>query len=614
MLYCIFSNRTYCYLIIWKNEYIRCRIILEDIDITPSTFTIIRFGVQHPLLLSDDVAASRSRVAMLFQQSGPVPNGVVQLLGRPQNAPPSSQGAQFSFTLPPRRLEAFEEDLSLGGRESIDLRVGADLGRILMDETDSIVSAAMAHGGRLDPGVPGSGRGVYASAGPEGRHSFYDPRAHPHTRPSSTAPSNDVPVAVELLQRHLRDLLVQRLTVTEELPQSLSPPQTSPLPSINPVIEDSEGIADNTPGPLSLSDRDTSLNAPEEGNQLEIDMNMEAVAATAAVAVAGAGVIVAVAPEVALGDAQAVEEEPFDEQYLINLMDQLSPPTVPAQDTRRLFNIPVPEPVTVAVPLPVTASSPPIAPIVPTVDRSDLAVLETPVLPAQPDVPTPATVTSSLDLLTLDLTLIIDTIRETSITGTDTGSITADLGSTSLQIPSHDRIPESYNESDILESSEGEGLGTPEGHGIPLSYPSSSTVQREVILPVADDVINATSSQSTAASPSGRVVPIGPDDPENPEVTPHNLNSQLQGEVAVESQVEVAEGAIAEAGAVAEEGAEGGGGGSRAIACPAGYEPDVFYSLPEFMQQEVADQHQEVGGSDQTRALVEVRTHTHNVP
>ena len=582
---------------------------MRVINDTPSSI-IIRFGVQHPLLLSDDVAASRSRVAMLFQQSGPVPNGVVQLLGRPQNAPPSSQGAQFSFTLPPRRLEAFEEDLSLGGREGIDLRVGADLGRILMDETDSIVSAAMAHGGRLDPGVPGSGRGVYASAGPEGRHSFYDPRAHPHTRPSSTALSNDVPVAVELLQRHLRDLLVQRLAVTEELPQSLSPPQTSPLPSINPVLEDSEGIADNTPGPLSLSDRDTSLNAPEEGNQLEIDMNMDVVAATAAVA--GAAVIVA--PEVALGDAQAVEEEPFDEQYLINLMDQLSPPIVPAQDTRRLFNIPVPEPVTVAVPLPVTASSPPPAPIVPTIDRSDLAVLEAPVLPAQPDVPTPATVTSSLDLLTLDLTLIIDTIRETSITGADTGSITADLGSTSLQIPSHDRIPESYNESDILESSEGEGLGTPEGHGIPLSYPPSSTVQREVILPVADDVINATSSQSTAASPSGRVIPMGPDDPENPEVTPHNLNSQVEGEVAVESQVEVAERAEAGAGerAVAEEG--GGGGGSRAIACPAGYEPDVFYSLPEFMQQEVADQHQEVGGSDQTRALVEVRMHPDNIP
>lgn len=573
---------------------------------------MIRFGVQHPLLLSDDVAASRSRVAMLFQQSGPVPNGVVQLLGRPQNAPPSSQGAQFSFTLPPRRLEAFEEELSLGGREGIDLRVGADLGRILMDETDSIVSAAMAHGGRLDPGVPGSGRGVYASAGPEGRHSFYDPRAHPHTRPSSTALSNDVPVAVELLQRHLRDLLVQRLTVTEEVPQSLSPPQTSPLPSINPVLEDSEGLADNTPGPLSLSDRDTSLNAPEEGNQLGMDMNMEA-AVEATAAVAGAAVAVAVAPEVALGDAQAVEEEPF-EQYLINLMDQLSPPTVPPQDTRRLFSIPVPEPVTVAVPLPVTAPLPSPAPIVPTVDRSEFTALETTVSPAQPDIPTPATVTSSLDLLTLDLTLIIDTIRETSITGTDTGSITADLGSTSLQIPSHDRIPESFNESDILESSEGEGLGTPEGHGIPLSYPSSSTVQREVTLPVADDIMNATSSQSTAASPSGRVVPIGPDDhdPENPEVTPHNLNSQLEGEIAVESQVEVAEGAGEGGAAAAEEG--GGGGGSRAIACPAGYEPDVFYSLPEFMQQEVADQHQEVGGSDQTRALVEVCTLYNNVP
>ena len=34
---------------------------------------------------------------------------------------------------------------------------------------------------------------------------------------------------------------------------------------------------------------------------------------------------------------------------------------------------------------------------------------------------------------------------------------------------------------------------------------------------------------------------MGPDNPENPEVTPHNLNSQVEGEVAVESQVEVAE-------------------------------------------------------------------------
>ena len=528
---------------------------------------------------------------MLFQQSGPVPNGVVQLLGRPQNAPPSSQSAQFSFTLPPRRLEAFEDELSLGGREGIDLRVGADLGRILMDETDSIVSAAMAHGGRMDPGVPGSGRGVYSSAGPEGRHSFYDPRAHPHSRPSSTPLTNEVPVAVELLQRHLRDLLVQRLTVTEELPQSLSPPHTSPLPPSNPIAEDSEGMTDNTPGLLSLSDRDVSLTVPGGDSQAEMDTDMEA----AAVAAGAAGTVEAVI-EAAVA-AQAVEEEPF-EQYLINLMDQLSPPNAPPQDTRRLFSIPVPEPVTATLPVAVAASSPP--PIAPTAEVTDLAVAEPLVLTAPPDPPAPATASSSLDLLTLDLTLIIDTIRETSNTSTDTGPVTADLGSSSLPIPRHDRIPESNNESEALESDGGEGLSSVEGHGIPLSYPSSSTVQREVALPASDDVITVTSPQTGGSSTS---------DPQTPGVIPLNLDPQLEGGAATEVEVEVEGGSEAAVAVVegAEGGGEGGGGGARAIACPAGYEPDVFYSLPEFMQQEVADQHQEVGGSDQTRALVEVR-------
>jgi hypothetical protein len=534
---------------------------------------------------------------MLFQQSGPVPNGVVQLLSRPQNAPPSSQSAQFSFALPPRRLEAFEDELSLGGREGIDLRVGADLGRILMDETDSIVSAAMAHGGRMDPGVPGSGRGVYSSAGPEGRHSFYDPRAHPHSRPSSTALTNEVPVAVELLQRHLRDLLVQRLTVTEELPQSLSPPNTSPLPPPNPIIEDSEGMTDSTPGPLSLSDRDVSLTVPGGDSQVEMDTDMEA-ASVAAAADAGAGAegTVEAVIEAAVAD-QAVEEEPF-EQYLINLMDQLSPPNAPPQDTRRLFSIPVPEPVTATLPMAVAASSPPT--IAPTAEVTDLAVAEPLVQTAQPDPPAAATATSSLDLLTLDLTLIIDTIRETSNTSTDTGPITADLGSSSLPIPRHDRIPESNNESEVLESDVGEGLSSVEGHGIPLSYPSSSTVQREVALPASDDVTTVT-YQTVGSSTN---------DPQTPGVIPANLDPQLEGGAAIEVEVE---GGSEAAVALVEGGEGGGGGGARAIACPAGYEPDVFYSLPEFMQQEVADQHQEVGGSDQTRALVEVRMRLNNL-
>jgi hypothetical protein len=43
------------------------------------------------------------------------------------------------------------------------------------------------------------------------------------------------------------------------------------------------------------------------------------------------------------------------------------------------------------------------------------------------------------------------------------------------------------------------------------------------------------------------------------------------------------------------------------IPCPTGYEPEVFYSLPEFMQQEIADQHVEeaLEGSDVIRELVE---------
>ena len=534
---------------------------------------------------------------MLFQQSGPMPTGVVQLLGRPQNAPPSSQSAQFSFTLPPRRLEAFEDELSLGGREGIDLREGADLGRILMDETDSIVSAAMAHGGRMDPGVPGSGRGVYSSAGPEGRHSFYDPRAHPHSRPLSAALTNEVPVAVELLQRHLRDLLVQRLTVTEELPQSLSPPHTSPLPPSNPIVEDSEGMAGNTPGPLPLSDRDVSLTAPGGDSQVEMDIDIEAAAAEVAAGAGAAGTAAVV--EVAVA-AQDVEEEPF-EQYLINLMDQLSPPNVPPQDPRRPFSIPVPEPGTATLPVAVAASSP--SPIVPTADEADLAAAEPLTLTALPDNPAPATATSSLDLLTLDLTLIIDTLRETSNTSTDTGPITADLGSSSLPIPRHDRIPESNNESEVLESDEGEGLSSVEGHGIPLSYPSSSTVQREVALPASDDVITGTSPH-TGGSPTN--------DPQTRGAIPLNLDTQLEGGAAIEVEVQN-EGGSEDAVVVVESGEGGGGGGARAIACPAGYEPDVFYSLPEFMQQEVADQHQEVGGSDQTRALVEVRMHLNDI-
>ena len=44
---------------------------------------------------------------------------------------------------------------------------------------------------------------------------------------------------------------------------------------------------------------------------------------------------------------------------------------------------------------------------------------------------------------------------------------------------------------------------------------------------------------------------------------------------------------------------------THAIACPPGYESDVFYSLPEFMQQEILDQHEEENGSDQVRTLVE---------
>jgi hypothetical protein len=49
---------------------------------------------------------------------------------------------------------------------------------------------------------------------------------------------------------------------------------------------------------------------------------------------------------------------------------------------------------------------------------------------------------------------------------------------------------------------------------------------------------------------------------------------------------------------------------TQAITCPSGYEPDVFYSLPEFMQQEIVDQYQGDDGegevSEQVRGLIEV--------
>ena len=102
------------------------------------------------------------------------------------------------------------------------------------------------------------------------------------------------------------------------------------------------------------------------------------------------------------------------------------------------------------------------------------------------------------------------------------------------------------------------------------SIPNESQLQLEF---GAEEVDNETSGGG-----SGTDIPSDTQN-ENDTVVPTDTNTEAQVEVEVEV---------------------------HRIACPPGYESDVFYSLPEFMQLEILDQHEEENGSEQVRALVEV--------
>lgn len=102
------------------------------------------------------------------------------------------------------------------------------------------------------------------------------------------------------------------------------------------------------------------------------------------------------------------------------------------------------------------------------------------------------------------------------------------------------------------------------------SIPNESQLQLEF---GAEEVDNETSGGG-----SGTDIPADTQN-ENDTVVPTDTNTEAQVEVEVEV---------------------------HRIACPPGYESDVFYSLPEFMQLEILDQHEEENGSEQVRALVEV--------
>jgi hypothetical protein len=496
-----------------------------------------RFGVQHPLLsVADDgsaAAAGRSRIAMLVHQSNPhQTSNVVQLLGRPQNAPPSSQiNAHFAFGLPSRGIsDAFEEEMAQG-REGIDLRVGADLSRILMDETDSIVSAAMAHmpGGRLEA-TPGGRVNMALDADP--RYHFdprglTDPRGRNGGRGgASQAPlPSEVPIAVELLQRHLRDLLVQRLAVNEEL---------SPVPALTP----------NLPTPSSHTgsgSEDGPLNLPADG-----------------------------IPEVTEGGAA---EEQTDQEVLreIRRSDSESPSST-NRNTDALNDTSFLGDDTDADPVPTDP--------VPAAASTEGAV------EAQAPVPT-----CNLDHLdALDLTLIIDTIR-----GNSADSSAEDSG----DLPSDVAVPSSIIESPQHSEMD---LGT--------NLESSSMGESHQVQSLSPSAISEVSSSSTSfSSPLTQVIPDqGSMDLEIPSlVDPQevpDLNPLASGDAdATDGEIPTQTGEAVEAG---ETGEAGEAEIVHAIPCPSGYEPDVFYSLPDFMQREIADQHEEEGTAEQMRVLIEV--------
>ena len=490
-----------------------------------------RFGVHHPLLSVADegaaAAAGRSRIAMLVHQANPhQTSNVVQLLGRPQNAPPSSQiNAHFAFG---QIADVLEEELAQG-REGIDLRVGADLSRILMDETDSIVSAAMAHmpGGRME-GTPGSRVNMAVDA--DQRYHF-DPRGITDPRgrngggrgSAAQAPlASEVPIAVELLQRHLRDLLVQRLAVNEDLAPAPVPNTALPAPSTH-------GGSGSEDGPLNL---------PADG-----------------------------IPE---GTSGGEAEEQTDQEVLreIRRSDSESP-TSTNRNTDAMHDTSF-----------VGDDSDPALPAAALVD---VTAVEAQASHAE----FPPSLSIPLALETLDLTLIIDTIRESS----------ASSSSGEAQFPPN--IPEPSGRAESPQHSETD-LGTG------LEYGSMGG-NGQIESPSAISEVSA-SSASFSSSLTQAMQGQGPMDLEIPPLVdaplaPGSASALAPGDAdaadgeiptQTEEAVEAGTGEAVEAEAV------------HAIPCPAGYEPDVFYSLPDFMQREIADQHEEEGTAEQMRVLIEV--------
>ena len=489
-----------------------------------------RFGIQHPLLaLCDEgTRAGRSHLNALLSQ----PN-------QQQRALSQYYGPHFFYGHP---SGIFEEDATHAGREGVDLRVGSDLNRILMDETDSIVSAAMAHmpGAVLRMGMQGAVVNAVAGAG-GGEQLDARGRIAASARgvaSQAVLPPAEVPIAVELLQRHLRDLLVQRLAVNEEVVPLLAPPvdiSATPVSTSDAPLDSLDG----TPVPALVSGG---------GGEEETDQE--------------------VLREIRRSDSESPSADSVGQAISENTT------TTTAIDL---------SPVLVSVPVPALTES---------------TTVMGPVL-NEPH-PHPHHM--------LDLSIIMDSIRDGIALASTEGTALSLPLSPSPSTPSlpAENIPNSFHTqltADLQRAEEGlnQDQQQQQGQGVRLEFEGTRS---------AEDVETESASAMRSAlnmlfydsptspfpfTPLASDVNLIPDTP---------LESQPQQDVEVEVESEVA------TAAAVEHSGEAGGEAqseSRAIPCPAGYEPDVFYLLPEFMQQEIADQHVEDSSNDQVRALLEVR-------